>query len=98
MDIESIKNNKQIALAIALKYSQLKRLELENLEIQQLINYLFQHKWRHNTPQTISCAVVEIMNAKADHIVAYLSQHAVMDSKNNNLGDYGDLFRQGAVK
>lgn len=96
MDKEIIKNDKNIALTIALKYNQLKREYLENLEVEHLVNYIFQHLWRHKSPKTISQAVVEIMKVEAGCIVAYLSQRAVIDSQNKKISDYNDLFLQGA--
>lgn len=96
MDKNLIKNDKKIALTIALKYNQLKREYLENLEVEHLVNYIFQHKWRHKSPKTIAQAIVEIMDVEAGCIVAYLSQRAVIDSQNKTISDYNDLFLQGA--
>ncbi len=38
------------------------------------------------------------MQAKAEHIVTYLSNDAVVESKHKNLSDYKDLFRQEVAK
>lgn len=92
MEIDVIKNNENIALTIALKYNQLKRSELENLEISQLVSYLFKYKWRLCAPDNIADAIVDIMNIDAAKIVAYLSTDAVVKSKHNNLSDFSDLF------
>lgn len=93
-----IKNDRKIALTIALKYNQLIREQLKHLEVEQLVNYLFNHKWRHNFPETIANAVIEIMEADSSAIVAYLSQRAVVESKKYNLSDFDDLFRQDVSK
>lgn len=98
MNQKLIKNDKDIVLTIALKYNQLKRNALENLEVKQFVDYLFKHLWRNKTPESVSAAVVEIMQADADNIVAYLSKNAVLDAKHNNLSDYNDLFRQDLSK
>ncbi|NLC54582.1 MAG: hypothetical protein GX769_01710 [Erysipelothrix sp.] len=98
MNNSIIKNDKKIAFAIALKYNQLKRESLENLEVKQFVNYLFKFKWKKEAPENISAAVVEIMQAKAEHIVTYLSNDAVVESKHKNLSDYKDLFRQEVAK
>lgn len=92
MKMEEIKNDENIALTIALKYNQLKRNELEHLEISQLINYLFKCKWKTSEPINVADAIVEIMNVDAAKIVAYLSNDAVVKSKHNNLSDFSDLF------
>ena len=93
-----IKNDRKIALTIALKYNQLKREHLEHLEVEQFVNYLFLHKWRHNLPESISEAVIEVMEADSGAIVAYLSQRAVVESKKYHLSDFDDLFRQDGSK
>lgn len=97
MEMELIKNDKNIALTIALKYNQLKRSELENLEISQLISYLFKYKWKTCAPDNVANAIVEIMDVDAAKIVAYLSNDAVVKSKYNNLSDFSDLFTKELV-
>lgn len=92
-----IKNDKNIALTIALKYNQLKRDSLENLEIKQFVHYIFDHKWRKETPETVPLAVVDIMESDADNIVAYLSKFAIVEGKHKTLGDYNDLFEKDAI-
>lgn len=92
MNIEEIKNDKNVAFAIALKYSQLRRYDLKNLEISQFINFLFKYKWCDKHPTSVARAVAEIMNIDAGRIVAYLSNEAVIKSQYRNLGDFKDLF------
>lgn len=95
MDLNTMKTNEQIVLAIALKYNQLKRDYLENLEVDQLVKFLFEFKWKRNIPESTAKAVIEIMDVKAETIVAYLSQIVVVESKNKNLSDFNDLFAKG---
>lgn len=98
MNKDLIKNDRKIALAIALKYNQLKREHLESLEVEHLVNYLFQFKWRHNNPETVYQAVVEIMETKVIAVVDYLSQQAIIDSQYNKLSDFDDLFLMDVTK
>ena len=95
MDKVIIKNDEKIAVTFALKYNQLKREYLETLEVEHLVTYVFEHLWRHESPKTIAKAVVEIMEVEASSIITYMSQRAIIDSKNKSISDYNDLFSQG---
>lgn len=96
MKKDLIKNDRKIALTIALKYNQLKREYLDNLKVEEVVSLIFSHKWKHRTPESISEAVIEIMQIKADEVVAFLSQKAKIEGYNNNLDEYQDLFSKGA--
>lgn len=86
------KINEEITLAIGLKYNQIKRDALPNLEVDHFIDYLFKHSFKKNVPKTLTDAVILIMNADVENIVVYLSNSALVNSKNTSLDEFGDLF------
>lgn len=92
MFLQNGKLNEEITLVIGLKYNQIKREELPNLEVNHFIEYLFKDQFRKDTPKSLSDAVIKIMNVDVEKIVVYLSNSALVNSKNASLDDFGDLF------
>lgn len=92
MFIEDGKINDKLSLTIGIKYNQIKRDFLPNLEVDHFVDYLFKYKWKKRHPQSFSEAVSEIMNADVEHMVVYLSNDAIVSSKDRKLSDFEDLF------
>lgn len=92
MIYEDGKMNDKIALTISLKYNQLKRDSLPNLEVSQLVDYIFKYKWKDNEPKYLSEAVSDIMNTEMESMVKFLSTYALIDSKHRKLDEFDDLF------
>ncbi len=92
MFLQNGKLNEEITLVIGLKYNQIKREELPNLEVNHFIEYLFKDQFKKDAPKSLSDAVIKIMNVDVEKIVVYLSNSALINSKNVTLDDFGDLF------
>jgi len=86
-------NIKQLQLAIYLRLGQLKREQLETLTYQNMIDTLFGNVWKDKYPESLSDAVADIMNLNVDQIVAYLSNKAIIESKDHRLDEYSDLMK-----
>lgn len=94
MFIQDGKINENLALIIGIKYNQIKREVLPNLDVNHFIDYLFKYKWKRNAPNSLTDAVTDIMNTDVENMVVYLSSVALTDSKNVNLDEFGDLFER----
>ncbi len=92
MFVQDGKINDQLALVIGLKYNQIKREHLPNLDVNHFIDYLFKYKWKKISPKSFSEAVIDIMSTDGENIVVYLSNVALTSSKNYGLDEFGDLF------
>lgn len=86
-------NIKQLQLAIYLRLGQLKREQLETLTYQNMIDTLFGNVWKDKYKESLSDAVADIMNLNVDQIVAYLSNKAIIESKDHRLDEYSDLMK-----
>lgn len=86
-------NIKQLQLAIYLRLGQLKREQLATLTYQNMIDTLFDNVWKDKYPESLSDAVADIMNLDVDKIVAYLSNKAIIESKDHHLDEYSDLMK-----
>ena len=67
-------------------------MSLPHLELDHFIDYLFNIKWKKVEPQSLSQAVIEIMNTDVEHMVKYLSTDAIVSSKQYSLSDFDELF------
>lgn len=92
MNIEDNKMDEKLALTISLKYYQLKRESLPNLEVSQLTDYLFKCLWKGSTPSSLSAMVADVMDTDAETLVKYLSNLVIIESKNKSISDFEDLF------
>lgn len=94
MFIQDGKVNENLALVIGIKYNQIKREVLPNLDVNHFIDYLFRYKWKKESPSSLSDAVTDVMNTDVENMVVYLSSVALTDSKKHSLDEFGDLFER----
>ncbi len=92
MMIDDKKMDEKLALTISLKYYQLKRESLPNLEVSQLTDYLFKCKWKQERPQTLNAIVTDVMGVDAETLVQYLSNLVIIESRHKGLDEFDDLF------
>ncbi len=94
MFIQNEQTNEKLALVIGIKYNQIKREVLPNLDVNHFIDYLYNYKWKKESPSSLSEAVTDIMNTNVENMVVYLSSDALVNSKNKSLDEFGDLFER----
>lgn len=88
----SLKEDKQIKLAITLKVNQLKRERLSSLTYQHVESTLFDFVWKHRPPKSVHEAVNDIIALDANEIIAFLSQQAIILGAQMKLHEFDDLL------
>ena len=84
--------NSNIRVLLLLKVNQLKREELPGLTYQNLLDYLFNMRWKDYFPDNLNDIVTDVLSIKAEEIVSYLSYQAIVDSSKHTIADYEDLL------
>lgn len=89
---EEIINSEEIRLAIFLKINQMRREELRSLKYTHIIQMLFRFVWNNTLPKNLNEAVNDIMNLKANEIVALLHTLALIDGSNMSKDKIEDII------
>lgn len=92
MERLDLKNNQQIQFAIALKAAQFRRESLETITNEQVKETLFGFTWSLRQPQTLNEAIDDILKLSISHVVAFLSQQAIIKGAQMSLEDFDDLL------
>lgn len=82
----------QIKLTMMLKLGMIQSEELPGLRLDQFESALWKIKWSEGHPRHLHQIIDDIMSLKAEDIVSYLSQQAVIESRHQTLSDFSTLF------
>lgn len=85
-------DHSEIRVLLLLKVNQLKREELPTLTYQNLLDYLFNQRWKDYFPENLNDIATDVLSIRAEEVVSYLSYQAIVDSKKHSIGDFEDLI------
>lgn len=92
MEYHALKKNNDIALAIALKSSQLQRISNVHVEGEHVLKTLLATKWAGAIPDHLNDIINDIISIEVEEIVAYLSSSAVVEGARMHFNEFKDLL------
>lgn len=92
MEYHDLRKNNDIALAIALKSSQLQRSSNVLIEDEHVLKTLLGVRWTRAIPDNLNDIINDIISIEAEEIVAYLSSNAVIEGSRMHFNELKDLL------
>ncbi|TFG82330.1 MAG: hypothetical protein E4G74_02840 [Erysipelotrichales bacterium] len=92
MSMESLSDQQQLSLTIALKLGQLQREGLKQLNFQQVEETLLKWKWKKHRPITLSEAVNDVLSISGEEVVAFLSRQAIIEGQKLTISEFEDII------
>lgn len=85
-------NHAQVQLTMVIKLQKLQREELRTLTYRNLESYMMKKVWKKALPGSLNQAVADVWAVHASEIVQFLSLQALVESRDQSLGDFKDLI------